>query len=74
MSNIRRVMQYSNLNYYQALELPCDIFQLMVKNHYIEQLQQSEEGRKYLKECELYNETEPDIDGLFKAGLLKNKG
>jgi len=71
MGGIKRVMDYGNLSYYQALELPCDIFQLMVKNQYINELQQSKEGREYLEECKMYNTTTPDIDGLKQAGLIK---
>lgn len=71
MSSIKLVMDYSNLSYYQVLQLPCDIFKLMVKNQYINNLMQTQQGRQYLEDCKIYNIKEPDIDGLKQAGLIK---
>lgn len=71
MSSVKLVMDYSNLSYYQVLQLPCDMFKLMVKNQYVYNLQQTEQGRQYLEDCKIYNTAEPDIDGLKQAGLIK---
>lgn len=57
-------MEYSGLNYYEALELPCDLFQLMVKNSIIDELQQTKEGRQYLDDCKRLEATEPDMGSL----------
>ena len=57
---IRRVIRYSGLDYYAALELDCDVFLLMNKNAIVEELQQSEAGRAYLEKCERLQVTEPD--------------
>lgn len=67
MPTLKMVMDYSGLNIHQALELPCDMYRLVVKNATIEKLQQTEEGRKYLADCERMKKTTPD----FKA--IRNK-
>lgn len=48
----------------EALELPVDMFALCVKNQTIHTLMQSEEGRKYLDDCNRFRVTTMDIDGL----------
>lgn len=65
MDSIRWVIEYSGLNYYQVLELPTDVFLLMRKNYYIEKMSQTEEGRKYLADCERLHQTEPDYKALY---------
>ena len=64
MQGIRRVMQYGNLSYEQALNLPTDVFLLMAKNHYVDELQQTEAGREYLEKCKRLRITEIDEQAL----------
>lgn len=64
MTKIKRVIDYLNINYFQALELSSDVFLLALKNHYISELNESEEGRKYLADCKRLNTTELDIDAF----------
>lgn len=64
MDAIRQVIQYSGLNYNEVLELPTDVFLLMRKNFIVEKLKQTEEGRKYLSDCERLGITEPDFEAL----------
>jgi len=52
MPNIKRVMDYSRLNYFEVLELPVDTYLMMLKNSVIDELNSSEEGREYLEKCE----------------------
>lgn len=66
LPSIHRVIQYSGLNYYQVLELPCDLFQLMLKNSIVEELNHTEEGREYLAKCERLNATTLDEVALHK--------
>lgn len=61
MPPIRRVIQYSGLDFHGALDLPCDLFLLMLKNSIIEDLQRSKEGQEYLEKCERLNKTELDV-------------
>lgn len=72
MSTIKRVMDYSKLNYFEVLNLPCDVFKLMVKNSLIDEYNQSEEGRKLLTEWRNYRKTEPNLNEL--EGLVKRFG
>lgn len=66
MPSIKQVMDYGRLTYYEALELPCDVFKLMLKNAIVDKLKETEEGREYLKKCERLSVTTPDIAGLKK--------
>lgn len=64
MDAIRQVIQYSGLSYTEVLKLPTDVFLLMRKNYVIEQLKQTEDGRKYLADCKRLGTTEPDFEAL----------
>lgn len=64
MPSIHRVIIYSGLNYYQALQLPCDLFRLMYKNSIIEELNKTDEGREYLAKCERLNTQTMDVEAL----------
>ena len=66
MSAVKRVMDYSRLDYFTVLDLPCDVFQLMLKNSIVDEYRQTEEGRKYLEKCERLRQTTPDMDMLRK--------
>ncbi len=48
----------------EALELPCDLFLACYRAHAIERLNETEEGRQYLKDCERLRQTRPDREGL----------
>lgn len=65
MPSIKRVMDYSRLNYYEVLELPCDVFLLMARNSYIDELNSTEQGREYLKKCKRIATTEMDEEALL---------
>ncbi len=47
-----------------ALDLPVDMYMLCYKNHTVDRLMQTEEGRQYLEDCERYRQTKPDREGL----------
>lgn len=64
MPAIHRVIEYSGLTYYQVLELPIDVFQLMLKNHYLDELNSTQEGRDYLEKCKRLNTTEADRSAI----------
>lgn len=66
MPSIRRAIQYSGLTYHEVLELPLDVFMLMVKNHYISELNSTQEGRDYLEKCARLNTTEVDRNEVRK--------
>lgn len=64
MPSIHRVIHYSGLNYHQVLDLPCDVFLLMLKNDYLDELNSTQEGREYLEKCKRLNTTEMDYQAL----------
>lgn len=70
MPSVRAVVDYTGLNLYEVLDLPCDMFKLCLKHATIEKLSQTEEGRKYLADCERMKVTTPD----FKAIKTKING
>lgn len=67
MPSIKKVADYGNFSIHDALDLPCDMFLLMLKNATINDLMQTEEGREYLAKCERLNNTSIDIDGLTET-------
>lgn len=66
MPGIKDVIDYSGMDYYRVLKLPLDVFMLMRKNKFINDCMQTEEGQKYLKDCERLKQTEPDYDAVRK--------
>ena len=74
MPSIRRVIQYSGLNYYEVLELPCDTFMLMNKNAIMDTLNSSEKGREYLKKVKRLETTDTDEEELrnLKQRVMSN--
>lgn len=61
---IKQVMDYSRLNYFEVMELPFDLFLLMKKHAFIDKMNETEEGRQYLKDCERLKKTKPDYSAL----------
>lgn len=66
MDEIQEVSEYAKMSVIDVLNMPVDLFQLTKKIGYMRQLQTTEEGQKYLKDCERYKCTEPDVEGLQK--------
>ena len=66
MPTLKLVIDYSRLNIHEALDLPCDMYLLIVKNATIDKLSQTEEGRKYLADCERLQKTSPDLEAIAK--------
>lgn len=64
MPTIKSVMDYSGLDYYKVLSLPVDLFLLMKKNAFLDKMNTTEEGKKYLQDCKRLSTTEPDYDRL----------
>lgn len=71
MTSIKKVIDYSSLNYFDVLDLPCDVFQLMLKNSIIDELNKTDEGRKYLADCKRLQTQQPDIENLSKQFQIK---
>lgn len=71
MPSIKKVANYGNFSIHEALELPCDMFLLMLKNSIVDKLNETEEGREYLAKCERLAVKEIDLDGLEKNFNVK---
>ena len=54
------VADYCNTDINSAFQLPCDEFQLALKNAYIAKLESTEEGREYLEKCKRLKTTKID--------------
>jgi len=70
-------MDYGRLNYFEVMQLPFDLFLLMKKNAFIDKMNESEEGRQYLKDCERLRQTTPDYGALrelpgYRAEVVQN--
>lgn len=74
MPSIHRVCVYLNLDYHGALELPCDEFSLALKHSIIDDLQKTEEGRKYLDDCQRLKQTDIDVSAFRKKAREQRKG
>lgn len=64
MPQLQLVAEYGGYTLDGALDLPCDLFALARKHAVIKQLEQSEEGRQYLADCERLTKTAPDFEKL----------
>lgn len=63
-------MDYGRLTYHEALDLPCDVFKLMLKHSIVDQYMETDEGREYLAKCERLKVTTPDFEGLRKKANM----
>lgn len=74
MRSIRAVVEYTGLSMKEALELPCDMFMLCVKNHTVDKLMETDAGREYLEDCERLKQTRMDKKGLSALMNTLNGG
>lgn len=73
MSNITYLTKKTKMGYMEIINLPYSIFLSYLKYNRIFDLQQTEEGRKYLEQVERSKQTEPDIDSLRNLTGYKRK-
>ena len=64
LPNIKRVIEYSGLSFNEVLDLPTDLFMMMLKNHYINELNSTPEGQEYLEKCNRLNTTTIDKEAI----------
>lgn len=74
MPSIHRVIDYSGLSYYDALDLPCDVFALMLKHSIIDDYNKTEAGREYLEKCKRLQQSDIDISAFRKMKAGNRKG
>ncbi len=70
-SSLKLVSDYTGLNFNEVIELDCITFKMLVRDAFIDRLSQTEEGRDYLEQCWILDQTEPDTVGLKKLTTEK---
>lgn len=60
------VAEYTNLNFNEVDILDCVTFKKLVRDAYINKMEQSEEGREYLEKCWILQQKSPDRSELRK--------
>jgi hypothetical protein len=68
MSNLAYLNRKSGMEYSKILKLPYAVYRLMLKHHTILDLQETEEGRKYLAKVARLTNKEIDLAGLKRLG------
>ena len=58
------VCNYTNLNFNEADNLDCVTFKMLVRDAFVDKMEQSEEGRDYLDKCWTLSQTTPDYKSL----------
>lgn len=74
LSQIGAVMAYANATFDDALDMPCDRFSAIVRQAYIDRLNDSEEGRQYIADCERLTQTEPDLAAIRSLPGYRKQG
>jgi len=64
--DLKLVSDYSSLDFDECLNLDCYTYKLLLRDAYIHKLKQSEQGREYLENCYVLQQTEPDRKTLKK--------
>jgi hypothetical protein len=63
---MKRVSDYAGLSFKDILNLDIDEYKLLLRDAFIFNCQQSEEGQKYLNDCWVMQQTKPNREGLRK--------
>ena len=61
---LKLISDYTRLNFTEVLNLDCCLFKLYFRDAYIYKLKQTEEGREYLENCWILQQTQPDKEKL----------
>lgn len=59
-------MDYAHLNIFQIQKLDIEDYLFLMREAYIYELSQTEQGREYLENCWRIEQTAPDREGLRK--------
>lgn len=60
----KQVMDYTGLSLLDIQEMDLDVYLFLMREGYIYDLSQTEEGREYLDNCWRVEQTKPDREGL----------
>lgn len=62
--DIKAVSEYTGLNFKECLELNCYEYRQYFKDAFVYKYKQFKEGREYLEDCWLLQQTKPDKNKL----------
>lgn len=71
MSSANLVSDFTGLNLNEVLELPHDVFVLILRNSIVKKLSSTEKGRESLRLWEIYNTTEPDYAKIRNSNIYR---
>lgn len=74
MQPVKVVCDYARMSYTGVLNMNVDLFFYALKSAVVSGLKETEEGRKYLADCERLTKKNTDITGLMRVfgGAIKN--
>lgn len=61
---LKLISDYTRLNFNEIMELDCCIYKLYFRDAYIYMMKQTKEGREYLENCWILQQTKPDRNRL----------
>lgn len=64
VQNAATVAAFANCDIRAALDMPCDLYALCLRNALIAELEQTAGGQEYLKDAVRLAQTEPDFDKI----------
>jgi hypothetical protein len=70
---LKKVSDYSGLNFDECLSLGMDTYKQLFKDAFIHDMKQSKEGKEYLEDCWLLQQTTPNR-GKLKEMFGGEKG
>ena len=68
--DVKLVNEYTSMSFSEIMDIDCISFKILLRDAFIYQMNQTEEGREYLAKAYMLKQTEPDRAGLM---TLSNK-
>ena len=62
--DLKLVSDYSGLDFEKCIELDCYTYKLLLRDAYIYRFKQTKEGRDYLENCYILQQTKPNRKAL----------
>lgn len=63
---VKTVSEYTGFDFEKCLSLDMRTFKCLFRDAFVYQMKQTEEGRKYLEDCYILQQTKPDRKKLRK--------
>lgn len=62
--SLKLISDYSRIDFMEILNLDCVVYKLLFRDALIYKLKQSEQGKDYLQDCWILQQTNPDRKAL----------